>query len=126
MQPPTVVAEVDPLAGGPPPEAEVRLIEAPRPRRWTALRPEALTSVLVPRDGPIARWTRDRHPAHGPPASAGRRRRAGAGPTVARCLPERCDLGAASGVDDVLAGILGGARTADPAAVQVTTGPPPR
>lgn len=133
-QPPTVVAEVDPLAGGAQPEAsdpQFASIMVPSAEDLDRLyRPEALdVPVLVPRDGPIASLD---------PASVG---------TLAPSTPAEepqvtvtiasADLpygpppppesvnGTISGVEEALAGVLG-PMPADPNAVQVTTGPAPK
>jgi len=133
-QPPTVVAEVDPLAGGAEPAADDQQfasIMVPSAEDLDRLyRPEALdVPVLVPRDGPIASLD---------PASVG---------TLAPSVPEdepqvtvtiaAADLpygpppppagatASVTGVEEALAGILG-PMPADPNAVQVTTGPAPK
>lgn len=132
-QPPTVVAEVDPLAGGAEPAAgseQFASFEAPSAEALDRLyRPEALdVPVLVPRDGPIAALD----PATVgllPSASTEPATPTDAAPQVTVTVAASQVYGpppppAASGVDAVLAGILG-PMPADPNAVQVTTGPAP-
>ncbi len=134
-QPPTVVAEVDPLAGAARPDAEAdefASIEVPSAEALDRLyRPEALdVPVLVPRDGPIAALdpaTVGTLTAPAIPTVVGA---ADAGTQVAS-LPATDIYGpppppsTIAGVEDVLAGVLG-PMPADPAAVQVTTGPAPK
>lgn len=135
-QPPSVVAEVDPLAAGAEPAApseQFASIEVPSSEALDRLyRPEALdVPVLVPRDGPIASLD---------PSSVGLLRpdsTAPATPTSTGAAPQVTVTVAASevygpppppattDVDTVLAGILG-PMPADPNAVQVTTGPAPK
>jgi cytoskeletal protein RodZ len=132
-QPPTVVAEVDPLAGGAKPEAEedaqFASIVVPSAEALDRLyRPEALdVPVLVPRDGPIAALD---------PASVGTiptpAQQATTGPqvTVAAAQvygppPPLATTTDPLGVEQALASVLG-PMPADPDAVQVTTGPAPK
>ncbi|WP_210527750.1 helix-turn-helix domain-containing protein [Rubellimicrobium arenae] len=135
-QPPTVIADVDPLAGGSRSEAEDQArfasIEVPSAEALDRLyRPEALdVPVLVPRDGPIAELD---------PATVGTM---GPGTPNVTVSVSPADLTAVAqaavpygpppppgtdttGVEQVLAGVLG-ATPADPNAVQVTTGPAPK
>ena len=133
QQPPSVVAEVDPLAGGAKPEADdpqFASIVVPSAEALDRLyRPEALdVPVLVPRDGPIAALD---------PASVGTvpapAQQAAAEPeatvTVAAQVygppPPPVATTDPSGVEQALAGVLG-PMPADPNAVQVTTGPAPK
>lgn len=137
-QPPTVVAEVDPLAGGaaasPSPDVasdQFASIEVPSAEALDRLyRPEALdVPVLVPRDGPIAALD---------PATVGTMPMPAAAPALPAVPPSLVAsaapgpvygpmpapaAGAASEVDAVLAGVLG---MTDPDAVQVTSGPAPK
>jgi cytoskeletal protein RodZ len=133
-QPPTVVAEVDPLAGAAPAEAgddQFASIAVPSAEALDRLyRPEALdVPVLVPRDGPVAALDPATVGTFGPAAPT-------TGPTpapqvtvevtgsgVPQVPPGASD--AVDGVEQVLAGVLG-AASADPAAIQVTTGPAPK
>jgi cytoskeletal protein RodZ len=130
-QPPTVVADVDPLAGGTRPEIgsdQFASIQVPSAEALDRLyRPEALdVPVLVPRDGPIAALDPATvgsltAPATPLAASVPDEVQVASIPAVDVTLPE----GEVTGVDDVLAGILGEVA-ADPNAVQVTTGPAPK
>jgi cytoskeletal protein RodZ len=135
-QPPAVVAEVDPLAGGAEsPEAaadQFASIEVPSAEALDRLyRPEALdVPVLVPRDGPIAALD---------PATVGTFRAPVITQTATPAETQLASLAAAemigppmapgsvSGVEDVLAGILG-PMPLDPDGdgIQVTTGPAPK
>ncbi|MBP1805955.1 helix-turn-helix domain-containing protein [Rubellimicrobium aerolatum] len=125
-QPPTVVAEVDPLAGGARPDGEgerFASIEVPSAEALDRLyRPEALeVPVLVPRDGPIAALdpaTVGTLPAPGAEAAPQ------APVAVAQAAPVQGPPppGAVDGVEQALAAALG----ADADGVLVTTGPAPR
>jgi cytoskeletal protein RodZ len=142
-QPPTVVAEVDPLAGGAAADTaadQFASIEVPSAEALDRLyRPEALdVPVLVPRDGPIASLD---------PAQVGVLPAGATLPSVPTALASAQAAqagfvgglqvasagvygpppapGIGSDVDSVLAGILG-PMPADPNAVQVTTGEPPK
>lgn len=140
-QPPTVVAEVDPLAGGARPDAaadQFASIEVPSAEALDRLyRPEALdVPVLVPRDGPIAALD----PASVgilPPAALASAAPSGAAPPAPRqvasaapAAPVQGPMPLAdapvAGIEEALAGVLGTAAPTDPAAVQVTTGPAPK
>jgi hypothetical protein len=137
-QPPAVVAEVDPLAGGAEsPEAaadQFASIEVPSAEALDRLyRPEALeVPVLVPRDGPIAAL--DPRTVGMLPAAPAPEAAASASTQVASVAPANPygppmapSAGSVSGVEDVLAGILG-PMPLDPDGdgVQVTTGPAPK
>jgi cytoskeletal protein RodZ len=134
-QPPVVVAEVDPLATSEAPEAaadQFASIEVPSAEALDRLyRPEALdVPVLVPRDGPIAALD---------PATVGTFRAPVITQTATPAETQLASLAAAemigppmapgsvSGVEDVLAGILG-PMPLDPDGdgIQVTTGPAPK
>lgn len=120
-EPPTVVAEVDPLAGNAAPaEEEVAAIVMPSPEALDRLyRPEALdVPVLVPRDGPIAALD---------PSFVGSERLAGnPAPIVDQApSPAAADPPTTPGVETALAGVLGVVPPADGSGVQVTTGPLP-
>jgi hypothetical protein len=150
-QPPTVVAEVDPLAGGARPDAaadQFASIEVPSAEALDRLyRPEALdVPVLVPRDGPIASIDPAQvgslpasATASSTPSSAVQASMAPAGAVEAATAPEQMVAGllptepgvygpmpapAVSGIEEALAGVLG--TTTDPNAVLVTTGPAPK
>jgi hypothetical protein len=133
-QPPTVVAEVDPLAGGAQPEAaedQFASIMVPTAEDLDRLyRPEALdVPVLVPRDGPIASLDPASVGTLAPSASA-------EAPQVTVSLayvdlpygpppPPEGANGTVTGVEEALAGVLS-PMPADPNGVQVTTGPAPK
>ena len=132
-QPPTVVAEVDPLAQGgadAAPAEQFASIEVPSAEALDRLyRPEALdVPVLVPRDGPIAALdpatvgvlTAPAMQAAAPESQTAATQVASAdvyGPPPPPTL--------VAGVDEALASVLGPVP-ADPNAVQVTTGPAPK
>lgn len=142
-QPPTVVAEVDPLAeasGTSAASDQFASIEVPSAEALDRLyRPEALeVPVLVPRDGPIAALdpaavgTITPSPAAAAPTPATPAEPMIAGlsritPPAAGAVPFGPPMpeGSVAGVDDVLAGLLVQPTSADPDAVQVTTGPAP-
>lgn len=137
-QAPTVVAEVDPLAGGAPGAASgtdeaVSSVLAASPEALDRLyRPDALeVPVLVPRDGPIAALDPgviDVATPGAPPLPGG------APPDLAAVADPpatQLDAGTVAGVEATLADVLGSALSeadpsdADPNAVRVTAGPAP-
>ncbi|TNC50864.1 DUF4115 domain-containing protein [Rubellimicrobium rubrum] len=128
-QPPTVVAEVGPLAEAAQSDAdEFASIEVPSAEALDRLyRPEALdVPVLVPRDGPIASLDPATVGTLGPTApqpttTPG----AVTATTPASGSPLAPAEAVADGVEQVLAGVLA-AAPADPGAVVVTTGPAPK
>ncbi|WP_037277520.1 helix-turn-helix domain-containing protein [Rubellimicrobium mesophilum] len=134
-QAPTVVAEVDPLAGGAKPEAEdpqFASIVVPSAEALDRLyQPEALdVPVLVPRDGPIAALDPASVGTIPAPTSAGASVAPEATVNVAATQvygPPAPPSAAAdpTGVEEALASVLG-PMPADPDAVQVTTGPAPK
>ncbi|WP_425467352.1 helix-turn-helix domain-containing protein [Rubellimicrobium roseum] len=139
-QPPTVIAEVDPLAGGSRPEvedaAQFASIEVPSAEALDRLyRPEALdVPVLVPRDGPIAALDPETVGTLGPSTVTAVPRNdlnvtvQVAASDVPVYGPPPAPTTPAAGVDGVdvaLANALG-LDPADPDGVQVTTGPAPK
>jgi cytoskeletal protein RodZ len=136
QQPPTVVAEVDPLAGGAKPEAEdpqFASIVVPSAEALDRLyRPEALdVPVLVPRDGPIAALDPASVGTIPAPTPVAAQDAAEPQVTVAAATqvygppPPPASQADPTGVELALAGVLG-PMPADPNAVQVTTGPAPK
>lgn len=147
-QPPTVVAEIDPLAGGVRPrgegeEAVAALLAAPSTEALDRLyRPEALeVPVLVPRDGPIVALDPGRTGPLAPraPALAGGARPDGATllaqqaaaadedlPVDGALAAAAADTATVQGVEDALAQALNLDGTGEPSAVvQVTADAPP-
>jgi hypothetical protein len=155
-QPPTVVADLDPLAGGARPQGEgteavASLLQPSAEALDRLYRPEALeVPVLVPRDGPIAALDPATVGTLAPSGAGGSLSAGGAGtwsamaqaggaepaagPTIAAAqgaLPPTV-----TGVEETLAGILGEPAAlpgdpavdpaVDPTGVQVTAGPAPQ